>query len=33
MQAQTMSYVAGFGALILAVPPIYIGVIARVTGE
>ena len=32
-QAQTISYLAGFGALVLAAPPICLGVIARVTGS
>lgn len=30
-QAQTISYLAGFGAILLAAPPICLGVIARVT--
>nr|CAH0098348.1 unnamed protein product [Daphnia galeata] len=30
-QAQTISYLAGLGAILLAAPPIFLGVIARVT--
>lgn len=32
-QAQAISYLAGVGAILLAAPPICLGVIARVTGN
>ncbi len=32
-KAQVLSYVAAFGCLIMAVPPVIIGAIAKVTGE
>ena len=32
-QAQMISYAAGVGAILLAAPPICLGVIARVTGN
>lgn len=33
MKAQILSYVAAFGCIIMAVPPMIIGAVARVTGN
>lgn len=32
MKAQILSYVAAFGCIIMAVPPMIVGAVARVTG-
>ena len=33
MKAQVLSYVAAFGCIIMAVPPMIVGAVARVTGK